>query len=83
MEFKFSALSIFELGQTISTRLKNDGVTQESELCIYVNKEQFRKVDEDLFYRNKTDESQEFVPSEGEIIVNFGNLIMTIKESEE
>ena len=80
MEFKFSALSIFELGQTISSKLKNDGVTQQSELCVYVNGEQFKKVDEDLFYRNRVDENQEFIPSEGEIIINFENLKMVIKE---
>jgi hypothetical protein len=80
MEFKFGTMSIFELGQLISTKLKNDGITQQSELYVYVDKEQFKKVDEDLFYRNKKDDNQEFTPSEGEIIINFENVKIVIKE---
>lgn len=80
MEFKFGTMSIFELGQLISTKLKNDGITQQSELYVYVDKEQFKKVDEDLFYRNKKDDNQEFIPSEGEIIINFENVKIVIKE---
>lgn len=80
MEFKFNTISIFELGQTISEKLKNDGITHQSELYVYVDNKQFKKVDEDLFYRNKKDDNQEFIPSEGEIIINFENVKIVIKE---
>jgi len=80
MEFKFGTVSIFELGQLISAKLKDDGITQQSELYIYVNKEQFKKVDEDLFYRNKKSDNQEFIPSEGEIDINFEGVKVIIKE---
>ena len=80
MEFKFGTVSIFELGQLISAKLKDDGITQQSELYIYVDKEQFKKVDEDLFYRNKKSDNQEFIPSEGEIDINFEGVKVIIKE---
>ena len=81
MEFKFGTMSIFELGQFISSKLKEDGVTIQSELTGYVTSEEFKKVDEDLYYRNRKDESQEFIPSEGEIDINFELVKIIVKES--
>lgn len=78
--FKFGTMSIFELGQMISSRLKEDGVAQQSKLYIYLNDEEFKRVDEDLFYRNRKDESQEFIPSEGEIDINFDNVKIIIEK---
>ena len=80
MEFKFGTMSIFELGQFISSKLKEDGVTMQSELTVYVTSEEFKKIDEDLYYRNRKDESQEFIPSEGEIDINFELVKIIIKE---
>ena len=80
MEFKFGTMSIFELGQFISSKLKEDGVTMQSELIVYVTSEEFKKVDEDLYYRNRKDESQEFIPSEGEIDINFELVKIIVKE---
>lgn len=80
MEFKFGTMSIFELGQFISSKLKEDGVTIQSILTVYVTSEEFKKVDEDLYYRNRKDESQEFIPSEGEIDINFELVKIVVKE---
>ena len=80
MEFKFGTMSIFELGQFISLKLKEDGVTKQSELIVYVTSEEFKKVDEDLYYRNRKDESQEFIPSDGEIDINFELVKIIVKE---
>lgn len=82
MEFKFGTMSIFELGQFISSRLKEDGITIQSELIVYVTSEEFKKIDEDLYYRNRKDESQEFIPSEGEIDINFELVKIIVKENE-
>lgn len=82
MEFKFGTMSIFELGQFISSKLKGDGVTIQSILTVYVTSEEFKKVDEDLYYRNRKDESQEFIPSEGEIDINFELVKIIVKEKE-
>lgn len=80
MEFKFGTISIFEIGKTISDRLKNDGVTHQSEFNIYLGEEEFNKVDEDLYYRNRKDEDGEFIPSEGEIDINFELVKIRIKK---
>ena len=73
-------MSIFELGQFISFKLKEDGDTMQSELTVYVTSEEFKKIDEDLYYRNRKDESQEFIPSEGEIDINFELVKIIVKE---
>ena len=75
-------MSIFELGQFISFKLKEDGVTMQSELTVYVTSEEFKKIDEDLYYRNRKNESQEFIPSEGEIDINFELVKIIVKENE-
>ena len=80
MEFKFGTMSIFELGQFISSKLKEDGITIQSELIVYVTSEEFKKIDEDLYYRNRKDESQEFIPSEVEIDINFELVKIIVKE---
>ena len=80
MEIKFGSISIFELGQLISTKLRDGGITNQSELFIYVNDNDFKKIDEDLFYRNRKDESQEFIPSDEEIIINFELVKVVIKK---
>ena len=80
MGFKFGTMSIFELGQFISSKLKEDGVTMQSELTVYVTSEEFKKIDEDLYYRNRKNESQEFIPSEGEIDINFELVKIIVKE---
>ena len=80
MDFKFGMMSIFELGQTISSKLKEDGITQKSELVIYLNEEEFKKVDEDLFYRTRREDKQDFIPSEGEIDINFETVKIIIKQ---
>ena len=73
-------MSIFELGQFISSKLKEDGITIQSELIVYVTSEEFKKIDEDLYYRNRKNESQEFIPSEGEIDINFELVKIIVKE---
>ena len=80
MDFKFGTMSIFELGQFISSKLKEDGITIQSELIVYVTSEEFKKIDEDLYYRNRKNESQEFIPSEGEIDINFELVKIIVKE---
>ena len=80
MDFKFGTMSIFELGQMISSKLKEDGITQKSELCVYLNEEEFRRVDEDLFYRNRRGDREDFVPSDGEIDINFEAVKIIVKQ---
>lgn len=81
MEFKFGTISIFELGKSISDKLIMDGITKKAELIVYVNSNEFKKIDEDLYYREKTDKTNEFIPSEGEININFEMVKIIVKES--
>jgi len=80
MEFKFGTTSIIELGNTISSKLDEDGIKEQSELYVYLDENEFKKVDEDLFYRNRKDENEEFVPSDGEIKVKFERVTIIVKE---
>lgn len=79
-EFNLGSMSIFSIGDVLSETLRDYGVTEKADLTIYVNEEEFKLVDEDLFYRNRKDESEEFVPSEGEIDINFEGVNMVIKQ---
>jgi hypothetical protein len=79
MAFNFGTSNINELGQTLSQKLEEYGIEEQNELTIYLNAEQFKLVDEDLFYRNRKNKEEEFIPSEGEINVNFNNIKMLIK----
>ena len=79
-EFNLGSLSIFSIGDVLSETLRDYGVRQKADLIIYVNEEEFKLVDEDLFYRNRKDESEEFVPSEGEIDITFEGVNMIIKQ---
>ena len=45
MGCKFGTMSIFEIGQFISSKLKEDGITIQSELIVYVTSEEFKKID--------------------------------------
>lgn len=85
MNFKLGTIGIFELGEMIVKKLHENGVTEKSELIVRLNKEEFEKVDEDLFYRNRKNEDEEFIPSEGEIDINIDSLkiIIITKEKEE
>ena len=79
-EFNLSSMNIFTIGDALSDSLRDCGVSENAELTIYVNEEEFKMVDEDLFYRNRKVESEKFVPSEGEIDITFKGVNMIIKK---
>ena len=82
MEFRLNTFNMHELMLVVCDKLKELGVTNKASLLIYVTKEQLKKIDEDLFYRNKKSDDEEFIPSEGEIYVNFDNLTIIIREED-
>jgi len=73
-------MSIFSLGSVLSETLAEYGVKEKADLIIYLNEEEFKMVDEDLFYRNRKDEKEEFIPSEGEIDITFECVNITVKK---
>jgi len=83
MELSLSSNKIFELGDYISKFLLDNGLSNENDLVVKVTKEQLKKIDEDLYYRNKP-EGKEFTPSDNDVIVKFENLniIFTVEEEQ-
>lgn len=75
---------IIKIGSFLSESLVNVKALESNELRIIVDDESFLKIDEDLFYRNRKDDKQEFRPSDNEIIVNFPYIkIFIIKKNQE
>jgi hypothetical protein len=74
-------MKIFELGEYIAKFLTDNGLVKENDLVIKVTKEELKKIDEDLYYRNKP-EGKEFTPSDNDVVVKFENLniIFTVEE---
>ena len=79
---KLSSNKIFELGEYITKFLRENGVEKESDLLIRVDKSDLKKIDEDLYYRNKP-EGEEFTPSDENVIVNFENFNIVFAVEEE
>ena len=73
-------MSIFSIGSVLSETLAEYGVKYKADLIVYLDDNEFKMVDEDLFYRNRKDEKEEFVPSDGEIDINFEGVNITIKK---
>ena len=71
---------IQEIGDYISEQMRQLNIN-DSMLLINVDKDSFKKIDEDLFYRiNENDKEKEFIPSEKEIIISFPNVKLIINE---
>jgi hypothetical protein len=82
-EFNLSSMSIFSIGSVLSETLADYGVREKADLVIYLNEDEFKKVDEDLFYRNRKSEDDEFIPSEGEIDIKYNGVRIIIKNKTE
>jgi hypothetical protein len=82
MELTLNSIKIYELGEYISKYLNDNGLNKENDLVVNVTKAQLRKIDEDLYYRNKP-EGQEFTPSDTDVVVKFENLNMIFTSEKE
>ncbi len=82
MELTLNSIKIYELGEYIAKFLNENGLTQENDLVIKVDKTQLKKIDEDLYYRNKP-KGEEFVPSDDTVVVKFENLNVIFTSEEE
>ena len=71
---------IQEIGDIVSNQMRQLNIN-DSILLINVDKESFRKIDEDLFFRiNENNKEKEFIPSEKEIIISFPNVKLIVNE---
>lgn len=82
MDLTLNSVKIFELGEYIAKYLNDNGLRKENDLVINVTQEQLRKIDEDLYYRNKP-EGKEFTPSDTDVVVKFENLNMIFTSEKE
>lgn len=76
-EFNLGASSLIEIGATVGELLVKNGIKDKATLEIKVSDEDFKKTDEDLFYRNGG-KAEDYVPSIGKLIVNFKNLKINV-----
>lgn len=72
---------IAELGDMIDKKLHDYKVTENNTLIICVSDEMFRKIDEDLFYRQRKDDKEQFTPSTDEILISFNCLTIKIAKN--
>lgn len=71
---------IFKIGMELSDNLLSNKLVNGNKLILNVDSESFKKIDEDLYYRNNPD-GKDFVPSFSEINVKFPYLdIIIIKK---
>ena len=75
----FSTQNIVDIMDTVREKLSEYGYSGESKLTVYVFKDTFRKIDEDLYYRQFPD-GKDFVPSKGELFVTSGPVCLEVHE---
>lgn len=71
---------IFKIGMELSNSLFENKLVDDNKLVLNVDGESFKKIDEDLYFRNNPD-GKDFEPSFSEIKVKFPYLdIIIIKK---
>ena len=84
MELKLTSYNIADLGSMLSDKLYELGITDPT-LVIKLPSKEFKKVDEDLFYRNRNRKSddEEYIPSDNDIDISFNNVKIIINKKGE
>lgn len=82
MELKLTSYNIADLGSMLSDKLYELGIT-DSKLVINLPSKEFKKVDEDLFYRNRQSDDEEYIPSDNDIDISFNNVKIIINKKGE
>lgn len=72
---------IFKIGMELSNNLALNKIINDNKLFLKVDEESFKKIDEDLYYRNYPD-GKDFEPSFSEINVKFPYLDIIICKDE-
>lgn len=75
-------VEIAKIGLDVENMLKQCSNVEHNELTIFVDKEIFTKIDEDIYYRQFPD-GKDFKPSDDTIIINFEYLVIKIKKKKE
>lgn len=74
-----SSDNIFKLGSELSENLIKNKLLIDNTLTIKVDEESFKKIDEDLYYRNNKD-GEGFEPSFSNITIKFPHLNIIIEK---
>lgn len=82
MELKLTSYNIADFGSMLSDKLYELGIT-DSTLVIKLPSKEFKKVDEDLFYRNRQSDDEEYIPSDNDIDISFNNVKIIINKKGE
>lgn len=77
MEFNLNKDNLVKVADSISEKFREFGFYDSVKVAINVDDRTFRKIDEDLYYRNNPD-STEFIPSDDTIIVECENVEIDI-----
>lgn len=72
---------LIELGKIIEKTLVECSNKEKNELKIYLDKDSFSKIDEDIYYR-QFPEGKDFTPSDKNILINFEYLTIIIEKKE-
>lgn len=73
---------IVNIGRMIEAHMNVCSNTEKNEFTIYVSEDIFKKLDEDIYYRQFPD-GKDFKPSDDIIIINFEYLVISIKKKKE
>lgn len=73
---------IVNIGRVIEEHMLSCMHNEKSEFVIYVDENTFKKLDEDIYYRQFPD-GKDFQPSDNTIVVNLEYLVILIKKKEE
>ena len=73
---------ILNIGRMIESHMLVCSNNEKNELIVYVKEDDFKKLDEDIYYRQFPD-GKDFKPSDEAIIINLEYLVITIRKKKE
>ena len=83
MEIRFNSDELIELGKQIESKIVEWGLEKDKQtLELIIPKEIFKKLDEDLYYRQNADKKEEYVPSDNKLMLSFDYLNINVKSEE-
>lgn len=83
MEIRFNSDELIELGKDIESKIVEWGLEKDKQtLELVIPKEIFKKLDEDLYYRQNADKKEEYVPSDNKLMLSFDYLNINVKSEE-
>lgn len=74
-----STMNIMAAADALLSKMNELGIMERCSLSFTVGAEDFNKIDEDLYYRLREDDTKdEYVPSEESVRIEYGSIDITI-----